>query len=423
VAHNRCIDELRRPALPPPELIELVSAPIHDPTAEAEQRESLRRVLADVQRLPQQQRSALLMRELAGMTYTDISAALEVSIPAVKSLLVRARVGLAQASLARDTACSQIREELILAHDRGVRPGATARRHMHDCAACRDFRLEIRGVSGQLAALVPGLGASALLAKLGLGGFGSGFGGFGGGAGGGAAASGTIAAAGTAAGGGTIASAGVLAGGHVATLLAAAVVTAGSAVELQHSVIAPHHRPHAQAQPSAGGASSRPFAAPAAITEQPAVAPQVVIRPLSAQPSATPPAAAKPSAVVQRATRSPASADASTPLSPAAASSGDLSALTGAADAATGSSSSAPAAPLAAGTDPSAAGATTGQDSAAPAAGSAPSPGSAAGSAPPGEANGPGTVSASGASNATGAASTSMPGQTTPGSGSPSSSS
>ena len=64
VAHNRCIDELRRPPVPVPELIELVKAPIHDPIAEAEQRESLRRLIADVRRLPEQQRSALLMREL-----------------------------------------------------------------------------------------------------------------------------------------------------------------------------------------------------------------------------------------------------------------------------------------------------------------------------------------------------------------------
>ena len=45
VAHNRCIDELRRPAPPAPELIELVRAPIQDPIAEAERRESLRRLV------------------------------------------------------------------------------------------------------------------------------------------------------------------------------------------------------------------------------------------------------------------------------------------------------------------------------------------------------------------------------------------
>ena len=245
VAHNRCIDELRRPAPPPPEVLELVRTPAHDPIAAAEQRESLRRLIADVRRLPGQQRSALLMRELGGMTYADVADALGVSVPAVKSLLVRARVGLARALEARDTACSEIREELIEAHDRGVRPSGTARRHLRDCDGCRDFRREVRGVSRRFAALVPTMGPLGLLAKVGLGG----------GAGGGAAAGGSLAVAGGSIGAGG-ATAGILAtgAGHVATLLAAAVVTAGGAVELQHTIAAApvhHHRARHHRKPAA----------------------------------------------------------------------------------------------------------------------------------------------------------------------------
>ena len=248
VAHNRCIDELRRPPLPVPELIELVRAPVHDPIAEAERRESLRRLVADVRRLPEQQRSALLMRELAGMSYTELAAALGVSVPAVKSLLVRARVSLAAAAEARETACSDIRTELVSAHDRRVRPNATARRHLRDCAGCREFRAGIRGVSRQFAALVPTLGPVGLLANsLGIGG------------GGGAAAGSGAAMAGT---GGAFAASGVLGAGigHVATLLAAAVVTTGGAIELQNSLSGPakhpaHHRSHAASSNSVAGAS------------------------------------------------------------------------------------------------------------------------------------------------------------------------
>ena len=230
VAHNRCIDELRRPAPPAPELIELVRSPVHDPIAEAEQRESLRRLIEDVRRLPEQQRSALLMRELSGMTYSELADAMVVSIPAVKSLLVRARVGLAQSMQARDTACSEIREELTLAHDRGVRPNGTARRHLRDCASCREFRGQVRGVSRQFAALVPALGPAGLLANL-LG------------------AGGGTGAATSAVGGGSVAAAGGLltgGAGHIATLLAAAAVTAGGAIEFQHTIAAPQaqHRVH-----------------------------------------------------------------------------------------------------------------------------------------------------------------------------------
>ena len=238
IAHNRCIDELRRPHATVVEAIEALVPNVQDPVARAEQRDALRRLIADVQRLPDQQRSALLMRELSGMTYADVSAALGVSIPAVKSLLVRARVSLAQASEARDTACAHIREDLILSHDRGVRTSGLARRHMRDCTECRRFRSEVRGVNRSLASLAPTLGPLGVIANvLGLGG--------GGGAAAGGGAAGGGAAAG-AAGTGAVASTGLLAGGatHVVTLLAAAVVTAGGAVELQNTLAAPHHRAH-----------------------------------------------------------------------------------------------------------------------------------------------------------------------------------
>jgi RNA polymerase sigma factor (sigma-70 family) len=250
IAHNRCIDELRRPqsvateAIPP-----TVPNAGGDPVTRVEQRDALKRLIADVQRLPDQQRSALLMRELTGMTYADVAGALGVSVPAVKSLLVRARVGLAQANEARDTACGRIREDLIVAHDRGVRASGLARRHLRDCAQCREFRSEVRGVSRQLAAFVPALGPIGVIAKLlGIGGGGGAAAGTGALAGGGAGAGATAAAtsaAGGLAGSGAFVGLGALAGtGHVVTILAAAVVTAGGAIELQHMTPPPAQRAH-----------------------------------------------------------------------------------------------------------------------------------------------------------------------------------
>src|SRR5205807_2300763 len=80
-------------------------SPLHDPLAETERREDLRRLVEDVRRLPEAQRSALLMRELEGLTYEELAAALDTTVPAVKSLLVRARIGLVEAVEARETAC------------------------------------------------------------------------------------------------------------------------------------------------------------------------------------------------------------------------------------------------------------------------------------------------------------------------------
>ncbi len=246
IAHNRCIDELRRPQSVATEAIPAtVPNTGSDPVARLEQRDALKRLIADVQRLPDQQRSALLMRELAGMTYADVGGALGVSVPAVKSLLVRARVGLAQASEARDTSCARIREDLIVSHDRGVRASGLARRHLRDCPHCRQFRSEVRGVSRQLAAFVPALGPIGVIAKvLGIGGGGGAAAGTGAIAGGGATAAATGAAGGLASSGAAV-GLGALAGtGHVVTLLAAAVVTAGGAIELQHMAPPPPQRAH-----------------------------------------------------------------------------------------------------------------------------------------------------------------------------------
>ena len=68
IAHNRCIDELRRPCPLPSELaadaVPAFSAPgaASEPPAVAERSAALARLVADVQKLPSQQRSALLMR-------------------------------------------------------------------------------------------------------------------------------------------------------------------------------------------------------------------------------------------------------------------------------------------------------------------------------------------------------------------------
>jgi RNA polymerase sigma factor (sigma-70 family) len=226
VAHNRCIDQLRRPLPAPADLFETSRAPLQDPMATAERREDLRRLVEDVGRLPEQQRSALLMRELEGLTYAELADALDVTVPAIKSLLVRARLGLAEATDARDTACVEIRAELAGTHERGVRASGRSRRHMRDCAGCRDYQQALRRVREGFGALTPGGGPLATLAKLlGIGGASSG-----------AAAGGSVAAG---AGGG----AAVVGGGaaaKVAAIVCCAAVVGGGAAEVSREIQAPH---------------------------------------------------------------------------------------------------------------------------------------------------------------------------------------
>lgn len=230
VAHNRCIDQLRRPVVVPLEGVELARSELPDPLTEAERRESLRRLIADVRRLPEQQRSVLLMRELEGASYADLADAHGVSVAAVKSLLVRARIGLVQASEARDIACVEIRTDLASAHRRGVRATGRARRHLRDCSGCREYRVALRATRRQLASLAPPSGPLAALAKL-IGGAGAGGGGAA--ASSGAALSGSAGASGGAMAGGGAAAATVC---KVAAVVCSTVVAAGGAVEVSNQI-------------------------------------------------------------------------------------------------------------------------------------------------------------------------------------------
>jgi RNA polymerase sigma factor (sigma-70 family) len=68
-----------------------------DAQTAVERRMGVRGLVDDVGRLPDTQRSALVLRELEGRSYADIADELDVTVPAVKSLLVRARQGLKRA--------------------------------------------------------------------------------------------------------------------------------------------------------------------------------------------------------------------------------------------------------------------------------------------------------------------------------------
>lgn len=267
VAHNRCIDHLRRPTPAPADVFDLSRTPAPDPSAETERRDDLRRLIADVQQLPDQQRSALLMREMEGLSYADLAVALEVTVPAVKSLLVRARVGLVEQAEARDTACCEIRDDLTLSAGRGVRASAKARRHMRECDGCRAYRTDLRAVQAGVRSLVPGSGPFGLVAKLlGLGGGGAAAGSGGAMLGGGAAAA---------------------TGAKVAAIVCCAAITAGGAVELKHRTLE-----------VLGGGADR--SAPADRAQRPAVAPPAGPTPIHAGYAPRAAAAAATGMVVPR---------------------------------------------------------------------------------------------------------------------------
>jgi|SRR5580700_3704745 RNA polymerase sigma-70 factor (ECF subfamily) len=69
--------------------------PQASPYRQAEQKEKLDSVLTELQKLPEESRSALLMRAVDGMAYEEIARALGISLAAVKVKIHRARLALA----------------------------------------------------------------------------------------------------------------------------------------------------------------------------------------------------------------------------------------------------------------------------------------------------------------------------------------
>jgi RNA polymerase sigma factor (sigma-70 family) len=245
IARNRCLNHLRKPTADAQESMDMV--PMVDAASTAEKvhnREEFRQLLADVSKLPETQRSALLLREMDAMSYEEIAQAMDTSVPSVKSLLVRARISLAEASQARQLTCGEVRLELAEAAEGLRKVSGPVRRHVRDCDECSDFRSQVRSNDKVLAALYPAGGLLALKSfiagKLGLGGASGGAGAGAAGAGAGAGATGAVGSVGAALGGsgaagGIGAVGGALGTKAVAGVVTAAVLTAG-AVEVKQQV-------------------------------------------------------------------------------------------------------------------------------------------------------------------------------------------
>jgi RNA polymerase sigma factor (sigma-70 family) len=258
IARNRCLNQLRKPSADAQESMDMVPEVEAASTAEkVHNREEFRQIISDVNKLPETQRSALLLREMDALSYEEIADAMETTVPSVKSLLVRARISLGEASQARLLTCGEVRVELSEAAEGLRKVSPPVRRHVRECEECADFRSKVRSNEKLLAAIfpVPALFAlkGAILSKLGFGGSSA----AGSAAAGGAAAGGGAAAAGGAASGigaalggssaaGGLGGLGATLGGAIGTkavagVVTAAVLTAGAAVELpkEHHSTAP----------------------------------------------------------------------------------------------------------------------------------------------------------------------------------------
>jgi RNA polymerase sigma factor (sigma-70 family) len=249
IARNRCLNHLRRPQPSGQDSMDVFERDGGASTADTvHKREEFLHLVADVQELPETQRTALLLREIDALSYDQIAETMDTTVPSVKSLLVRARVSLAEAAESRLLTCEEVRLELGQVAEGFAKTSAPARRHLRSCERCRVFKGELRKTTRALAAVYP-IGPFVFLkklslAKLGIGGAASGAA-SGGATTGGAGIAGTAATAagGMTAGGAVSAGVGTIASKAAAGFAAAAIVTAG-AVEVRHATTVEHHGVH-----------------------------------------------------------------------------------------------------------------------------------------------------------------------------------
>jgi RNA polymerase sigma factor (sigma-70 family) len=153
IAHNESIELLRqrRPTEPiEPDVVAIGP----EPAAEAETRERLRRLIADLEELPDRQRGALVMRELAGLGFDQIGAAFETSPAVARQTVYEARLGLQQMSEGREMLCEEVCRTLSDGDGR-VGRRRDIRAHLRDCSACREFREGVAARERDFAAIAP----------------------------------------------------------------------------------------------------------------------------------------------------------------------------------------------------------------------------------------------------------------------------
>src|ERR1700729_122004 len=258
IARNRSLNHLRRTQAIAVDTMDFQLSEHGATTADkVHEREAFRLLVGDIHELPETQKTALVLREMDAMSYEQIAEAMETTVSSVKSLLVRARLSLAEAAEARALTCEEVRIELAeIAEGLLKRPSPLVKRHLKTCDRCSAFRAQLKHTNKALAALLP-VGPLVVVKKFAFIHFGHSAttaGGSSAAAAGGATAAGgagALAGAGAFSGSGGFIGAGIgaVATKAVAGLAAAALVTAG-AVEVNNSGATHHH--HTQPTSSAG---------------------------------------------------------------------------------------------------------------------------------------------------------------------------
>lgn len=155
IARNRCLSVLRarrdQVAL---DHVEPLLPATRGLAAEVQERDDLKALLADLQRLPEAQRAALVLAELGAHSHDEIATVLGVRPAKVKALIFQAREALMMRREAREADCGEVREQLSVLRGSALRRGGL-RRHVEQCPGCSTFEAEVRRQRAGLAAVLP----------------------------------------------------------------------------------------------------------------------------------------------------------------------------------------------------------------------------------------------------------------------------
>lgn len=165
IARNTCLNVVRdRP--PWTSLAADTPDPGAEPEAVSESRDRMRRLREDLGSLGERPRTALLLRELGGMSHREIADQLGEGATSgtAKHLIREAREALHDMDLGRDLPCADVRRTVSDGDGRVIR-SRRLRSHLSTCAACAGFQGAIGRRQTDLAAMagVPVLAVGHIL--------------------------------------------------------------------------------------------------------------------------------------------------------------------------------------------------------------------------------------------------------------------
>ena len=159
IAYNEAVSALRR-RQPTAELSAASGACTTSTEDRVAERAELRMLLRDLHKLSERQRSALVMRELSGLSHEEIAIALGTSVGTAKQTIYEARRSLFEFAEGREMPCDEIRRTISDADGRALR-ARRVRAHLRECEACAGFAAAISERRAELRALAPALPTAA----------------------------------------------------------------------------------------------------------------------------------------------------------------------------------------------------------------------------------------------------------------------